>query len=300
MSVQRELFVAQDKGYFEANGIKVELVKLQSVDIPSAIAGGSIDAGGTSPIAALPAIVQGISMKAVLSNVEYNRPATLPWICVLKDSPVQKPEDLDGKSISGWERGSKIWLGVQEDYKEYDIEFSEYIGAPTGQFQPMLISGAVEAAVLYPKNYLIQYPDQIRKIIPMKSNAKFGSSATHWFSADFIEEHPDAVQAFVDALQQAREFEKTNRNEVAEITEKYTNYTAEDILIGYDNESQPLYPDKPLLEVWQLKNEHDVMVKYGLLENPVDIKLFIDDRFATPVYKMPDDALDFLSNVITE
>jgi ABC-type nitrate/sulfonate/bicarbonate transport system substrate-binding protein len=239
-------------------------------------------------------------MKAVLSSVQYNSPNSLPWICVLKDSPVQKPEDLDGKTISGWERGSNLWLGVQEDYKEYDIEFSEYIGAPTGQFQPMLFAGAVDAAVLYPSNYLIQYPDEIRKIIPMKSIAKFGSSATHWFSADFIEEYPDAVQAFIDALQQAREFEKTNLNKVVEIEAEFTGKSLDDILLGYELKSAILYPDEPILGIWQLKTEHDAMVKYGLLENPVDIKLFIDDRFATPVYKMPEGTLDFLSDVTSK
>jgi NitT/TauT family transport system substrate-binding protein len=297
MGVQREVFVAKEKGYFEANGINVELVKLQSANMPSALAGGSIDAGGTSPIFALPAIVQGARMKAVLSSVEYNLPNSLPWICVLKDSPVQKPEDLDGKSISGWERGSNLWLGVQEDYEEYHIKFSQYVGAPTGQFQPMLLAGAVEAGILYPDNYLIQYKDQIRTIIPMKSIAKFGSSATHWFSTDFIEKHPESVRAFLKSLQQARELEKTNLTEVAEINLKYAGKKVEDFLLGFDNQSQQLYPDEPLLEVWQLKNEHDAMVKYGLLKNAMDAKLWIDERFARPVYEMPSGALDFLSNI---
>jgi ABC-type nitrate/sulfonate/bicarbonate transport system substrate-binding protein len=219
---------------------------------------------------------------------------------VLKDSPVKKPADLNGKTIAGWERGSNVWLGVQEDYAEHNIKFSKYIGAPTGQFQPMLIAGAVEAGVLYPDNYLIQYKDKVRTIIPMKSLARFGSSGTHWFSTDFIKKHPDAVQAFVKSLQQARKLEKTDRTEVAKITSKYTGKTVQDILQGFSNKSLQLYPDEMLLEIWQLKSEHDAMVKYGLLKNPVDTKLFIDDRFAKAVYEMPAGALDFLSNVPSE
>jgi len=289
----RDLFIAQEKGFFEANGVNVELVKLSSTDIVPAIVGGSVDGGMAGPITVLTAVAQGADIKFVASGARYERPEQLGYISVLNDSPIETIQELDGKTIAGHLKGSIVWIWVQVAAEESDIEFSQYVGAPAGQFQPMLIAGTVDSAVLFPNDRLIKFKDEVRGILPLTAAANFGTYS-YWFSGQFIQEHPEAVRGFIAALQQAREYDRDHPIEALQLTADYVYDTFEALKNQLEANILKGFPLEMLAEVWQLKNEHDAMLDLEILDEPLNIEKWIDDGFAKPMWEMPEGELDWL------
>lgn len=292
---QRDIFIAQEMGFFKANGINVKLVKMQSTDVLPAIVGGRVDAGGVAPIAALAAIAQGVDIKAVVSGHQVKRLEGLAYVCVLKDSPIKTIKDLDGKSISGGLKGSCVWSWVKIAEKEHGIAFGQYIGAPPGQYSPMLLAGKVDSGVSFGTERLLEFKDKIRGILPLSGYAKIGCNSTHtWFSSQFLKEHPEAVRSFIAALQQARKYERDHPIEALRVATKYTLSTFEDLKASLEANLLGGFPSEVLIEVWQIENAQRAALDLGLLDKPLDIKKLVDTRFAKPVWEMPKGELDWL------
>ncbi|MGD9116871.1 MAG: ABC transporter substrate-binding protein [Dehalococcoidia bacterium] len=292
----RDIFVAQELGFFEANGVEVELVQLDSTSIVPALIGGSVDGGAVGPMDTLPAIAAGADMKLIASGYRSVGPEDVPYICVLKDSPITTIEDLDGKTISGHGSvGSQAWLWVEDFQKENDIEFSQYFGAPSGEFQPMMTSGQVDCSTLYANDRLITMKDDIKIIAPLTAAAKFGAPSSLWFSTEFLEENPEAVQGFIDAIQQAREYEEDHQLECFEMACEYSMYGMAVVGPLLEHDAMYGFPDEIQIEVWQYTLAQDLMLELGIMEEAVDIEAMVDTRFAEPVWEMPEGYLDFLS-----
>src|SRR5580692_10721390 len=103
--------VGVDTGIFKKHGIDVEISSFAGdAKEMQAVAAGSIDiALGGGP--AIATIVKGVPMKAVAA--EANAPNTI-LLVVLKDGPIQSPDDLKGKTVSVSTAGSlTYWLTQQ-------------------------------------------------------------------------------------------------------------------------------------------------------------------------------------------
>jgi ABC-type nitrate/sulfonate/bicarbonate transport system substrate-binding protein len=286
----RDIYVAKEKEFFKANGVDVELVKMNVTDIVPAVTGGHVD-GGTlnNP---LPAIAQGVDIKIVVSGTQMKRPEQLAYIGVLKGSPIKAIKELDGKAISGHSKGSGPWYWAQIAAKENNIKFSQYVGAPAGQFLPMLLAGKVDSSIVFP-HLRLRYQDKIRVIYPLTAGAKMGSG--YGFSGKFLQKNPEAVHKFVAALQQSREYIKDHQLECLKIiAENYCYETFEDLKRMLENNAMPPYPSEVLLEAWKLKYTQQVLLEFGVLDKPLDIKKCIDTRFARLVSEMPEHELDWL------
>jgi ABC-type nitrate/sulfonate/bicarbonate transport system substrate-binding protein len=244
-------------------------------------------------ISALPAIAAGADLKLVASGARFTRPEQLPYIVVLKDSPIKTIKDLDGRTISGHMKGSNPWSWVQVAMKEHGIEFSQYIGAPAAETLSMLIAGTVDSAIMWPVARFTKFKGRIRHILPLNAAAKFGGSG-YWFSGQFLQEHSEAVRGFIAALQQARDYERDHPLEVLLITDEYTFHTFEELKTLLEANALNLFPSEVLVEVWQLEYAQGVIVDLGILDEPLDINKLVDTRFAKPVWEMPEGELDWL------
>lgn len=292
----RDLYIAKEKGFFETNGVDVELVNMKITELLSAIVGGQLDGGTSAAINALPAIAQGADIKLVASGARWERSENLAYVVVPKDSPVKTVKDLDGKTISGTAKGSCVWSWVKVAEKEYNITFSQYIGAPSvAESMPMLFAGTVDSSAFFPTSRLIDFKDKVRGILPLTAAAEIGCTSSYlWFSGEYIKKHPKVVRGFVNALQQAREYDKAHPIEGLRTMAKYGRYTFEDLKRGREAKTQYDFPPEMLVEVWQLERAQEVMRELGLLDRRLDVKKYVDTRFAKPVWKMRKGELDWL------
>jgi len=288
----KDLYIAKEKGFFTENNLDVELVCFEAVNIIAAMVGGSIDGGVESPATALPAIQAGADIKLVASSVYYDNMESIPWICVLEDSPVQTAADLNGKTIAGHTEGSLYWLWVKAAELENNIEFGQYIGAPAGQFQPMLINGQVDCAIMNSRDIYIKWPDQVRPIVPLSSGPKMEDG--YYFSAKFLDEHPSTVENFVKALTEARAWYSDNTTEGLEIVSHYGYRSLEDLqkmtAMGIISKQTP----EVRCEVWQLEYGYNLMQELGIITEDIYIPNYIDARFTTAVWSKPDDIYSWL------
>src|SRR5580704_2329518 len=103
--------VGVEAGIFKKHGINLEISAFAGdAKEMQAVAAGSIDVAlGGGP--AFATIVKGVPMKAVAA--EANAPNTI-LLVVLKDGPIQSPDDLKGKTVSVSTAGSlTYWLTQQ-------------------------------------------------------------------------------------------------------------------------------------------------------------------------------------------
>jgi ABC-type nitrate/sulfonate/bicarbonate transport system substrate-binding protein len=254
--------------------------------------GGHIDGGTPSTVDALFANAAGANIKLIDTSYRIYTPEELPYICVLKDSPINTVKDLDGKIIAGHLSGSASWINTQIALNEHDVKYKEYIGGPAGQYQPMLIAESVDAAVFWPSERFVKFKGQFKDILPL--NAAALQPIGYWFTDEFLQEHPEAVRKFMAAVEQAREYEKNNMMEVLELMSGYTVRTYEEWKELWELGILDGRAPEPVLEVWRLEYTHDAMLDLELLDGPLDIEQYIDTRFIETVREMPKGLFDWL------
>lgn len=291
---QRDIYIAKEMGFFEENGVDVELIKMTISDIVPSIVGGSVEGGANTHMAFILAIAGGADIKFVASGARYEKKEHLPYISVLKDSPVETMQDLDGKTIAGEVKDAGVWLWVKIAESQYGMSFSQYVGAPAGQFQPMMIAGETDSAVLFSGDIFVKFKGQTKQIAPLTAPAEFGG-VDYWFAAQFLEEHPDAMQGFVDAIQKARKYELEHPEEALELADIYAYRSLEDLVSLWEAGAILGYPSEVVADVWQVECSQEALVEYGFLDKRIDIDKYVDDRFTEPVWEMPAGMLDWLS-----
>jgi len=202
-------YVAQDKGYFNAEGLDVSIDQGEgsSASIPK-VAAGAYDAGvgDTSALIQLAAKEPAQAPKAVF--MMYNTP---PFVIAVKaDSPIKTPKDLEGKTV-GAPAGDGALKLFPALAKQTGIDLSKVTVtnmAPNLREQ-LLMRGQVDAVFGYlttitfsARSMGIDPATQLRFI-------RYGDygldlySNTIFFSQPFINAHPEAVRGFLAALDKA-------------------------------------------------------------------------------------------------
>ena len=169
------LLVAQDRGYFEEEGVEVDVKATEgSGFVTQQIIAGNADFGWAAAADDVVALSKDSSLRALSCNPERN----IFRIVVKEDSPIQSVEDLKGKTLGYTEAGGgeepivNATLGDLGFERNKDVKLLP-IGAAGPQSKNAIESGQVDA-------YASSYPDistltadgiAFRDITPEKYNA---------------------------------------------------------------------------------------------------------------------------------
>lgn len=139
------LIIAQQQGYFEKEGIKVNIVQFKSAkDRDSAFQAGKIDGAVSDVLAAAFAKEGGFDVKITsMTNGSYK-------LLVNKNSKISKIEDLKGKSIA-ISKNTIIEYACDMMLKEANVSFDDVKKSVIPQIPvrlEMLQNGKVDSAVL--------------------------------------------------------------------------------------------------------------------------------------------------------
>lgn len=206
---QAWFFLAQDKGYFKAEGIDIEIDQGEgsAASIPK-VASGAYQAG----FGDLNAIIDLSSKRPAEAPVGvfmvYN---ATPFVVVVKqDSPIKGPKDLEGRTIGGPANDGALKLFPA---------FSKLAGINAAKVnitnmapnlrEQMLMRGQVDAVFGYVTT--VTFSAKAMNLDPAKELRfiRYGDhgmdlySNVVFFSQPFIKENPKAVQGFVRALTRA-------------------------------------------------------------------------------------------------
>ena len=206
---QAWFFVAQDKGYFKAEGLDVEIDQGEgsSAPIPK-VASGAYDAGFGDINALIDFSAKRPAEAPVGVYMIYNTPPFT--IAVKKDSTIRTPKDLEGKTIGGPANDGALKLfPAFAKAAKLDASKISFSNMTPNLREQMLIRGQVDGVFGYINT--IYFSAKLVGLDPEKdlrfiNYGDFGLdlySNTILFSRNFVRDNPKAVQGFLKALNRA-------------------------------------------------------------------------------------------------
>ncbi len=280
-------YIAEQKGYFRDENLKVSFDYGMSTDIISLVAGGQIDFGISDGDQEIIAREKGIPVKVVYSMyVKYP-------VCIvaLEKTGIKSTADLKGRSIGLPGPYGSSYIGLQILLAHAGLSLDtvqlKYIGYTQIE---SLLAGRVDAAVVYVNNEAIVLRDmgyavnviEAYNVTPMVSAAIITSDTR-------IQSNPDLVLRFVRAVVRGSEFALNNRGQVMDLLRKsIPTLTDENLDINKKVliESMKLWRDKDIegnrlgyttREDWQ--KSIDQLFQLGLVKKKIRPEECYTDRF---------------------
>ena len=206
---QAWFFVAQDKGYFKAEGLDVTIDQGEgsAASIPK-VAAGAYQGGFGDTNALIDLAAKRPDDAPIGVYMVYNTP---PFAVVVKeDSPIRTPKDLEGKTIGGPANDAALKLfPAFARIAGIDASKVKVVNMAPNLREQMLTRGQIDAAFGYVTTITFSAkamgldPAKDLRFIRYGDNGMDLYSNTVFFSRTFIKEHPEAVRGFVKALNHA-------------------------------------------------------------------------------------------------
>lgn len=206
---QAWFFMAQDKGYFKAEGLDVEIDQGEGSSASiTKVAAGAYQAGFGDINALISMAATRPAQAPVAVFMIYNTPPFT--IVVKKDSPIQTPKDLEGKTVGGPANDGalKLFPAFAKVAKIDASKVSITNMAPNLREQ-MLLRGQVDAifgftnTVYFSAKLVGIDPDKDLRFIKYADYGMDLYSNAIVFSRTFARENPKAVAGFVKAVNRA-------------------------------------------------------------------------------------------------
>lgn len=248
------LWAAKDAGFFERNGLRVELLYVGSSPIAlSALLSGEIDVlagGGTvAPVA----YMNGFRDLALFATLDHRLPFKI----------YAAPAIADLSGIRGKRFGVTRFGGTLDFASRYflksigldpqrDVQLVQ-IGN-TADILAALISGSVDVGTLtFPYNFSAKKAGYRELADLAQSGARYATAA-FLSRQKFIVEQRGRMQSFVKALVEATHFVKTNPDPALKILQRYTRSADRDTSkLAYDEYAQNIWPRLPAIEPDDIK-----------------------------------------------
>jgi NitT/TauT family transport system substrate-binding protein len=273
---QLPCWVALDKGFFEAEGVKVEVAGIFKAgpELMSAFAAGALDVGYVGVAPATTAVANKTAKVVILAQVNTEGSA----LVVKKDGKIQTVSELVGRSVAVpghstvqdflFQKALLKFKTQPDQVKIMVLKPPEMIGA--------LRTDQIDAFIAWEP-----YP---AKAMTSEVGRVIAASRDIWkdhpccvLAADekFLESHPEQAKSVVRGHVKAIEFIRQHREEAIKIGIKYTGMDEASIRLAMENVKYT-----PILSVEGEKEYVDFLtqLKYTKVEN---VEAFVD-RFMRP------------------
>ena len=278
-------YVAMEKGWFKENGVSVEMLPVGGGGAQQ-LAAGALNIGYSGFPDFIRATNQGAPIKIIINGV-----STPPYGVFAKPT-VKKIADLKGKivSVGGSKDVTLIYIGAMltsAGLKPNDVDY--VYAKATPDRLASLISGGVDAAILYPpatfKAAALGFTNlgdigQFLKDFPFTVWA----ANTNW-----AKEHRDALQSYIRAYSRAIAwlYDQRNKDEAVALLVKYSKSNPEDASATYDYFTKiHAYSADGLISQSGYLEMTKALVGFGDLHEPIPpMSKFIDDSFVKEAWK---------------
>lgn len=220
------LFVAEEKGFLQAEGIKYETTPIASSNqLVDAIVAGNLDVfPESSAIPVLAVELQSAGRMKVFAVSEITGDAPFDSLLVRDDSDIKQLPDLAGRKVAVYPGSTATAL--LKDYlgrKGIDVSKVTFIPMPPQNHIAALVEGSVDAVHAYePTTAIALTRGGIRKLYgsvyaDMLSPNPQGVAAIR---TDFIANHPEQAAKVIRALERAMVFMRENDSETRNVLVK--------------------------------------------------------------------------------
>ena len=215
------LHMAVEKGFFEAEGLKVELVKLAPGTIFDSITANQIDAGFSLLASLIQPLSNGLPIK-----ITTGLHTGCDKVLVKKDSGLEKPEDFKGKKIGVPSMSSSPIIftkrvladnGVGVSVENSEVEFLVY---STTDLPLALANGAVDAIAMNdPTATIAANENDLAVVFDSALDEPYSEQycCSAFVRENIAADYPDVALKYTRAMQAASAWVQENQDEVTKI-----------------------------------------------------------------------------------
>lgn len=211
------LYVAQEKGYFEEQGLDVEIILPGEAGANQLVASNQAEFGIGAQESLTEARVQGIPIVSIAALIQHNTSG----FASPKDKGIESPADYEGKTYGGWGAPvEKAVLGSIMEKEAADVEKVDIVNIGNSDFFTAVERDIDFAWIYYGwtgieaelrgdelnMQYLTDYSDKLDYYTPILMT-----------NENMIAEDPETVRAFTKAVSQGFEFAIDEPEQAAEI-----------------------------------------------------------------------------------
>ena len=287
VQIYAPLFVAQERGYFAAEGLNVELTPVQGgSDSVVQLAAGNFDvAVGGAGAGLFNAAARGVEFTIVAPMHSERPPVTSPLVISAKrKDEIKSVADLKGKKVAINATGAATEYWLAQALKQGNLTFDDIqlTALPFRDVPAALENGSLDAAILGEPLTTINEDKGIVAVLSEDFISDFFSTYLY-MGEPILTTNPEVAKGFLRAyLRATRDLQGNYMNpEIAEIIEKYTQVPAEVTL----RSSPAQYDPNGRIPVDHLNTLQDYFMERGLLEyaEKLDVTKFVNTQLATEV-----------------
>jgi NitT/TauT family transport system substrate-binding protein len=269
-----QLYVGWEKGFFEAEGLKVEGQATSGGAVnQTLVESGSVDLGWTAVVPISQAHVKGFEFAFIAPggfNDRSNRSTVA--IVVKKDSPIQSIKDLAGKKIAVTAIQSVNHLSVLTiaDFYKVDLKSLKFVEVNFPMQPAAIREGAVDAASLNQPFLAISESEGVARqiypgFLPPEIAERYMISS--WFAKkSSLEKNKDKIGRFVRAILKSTDFINKNPDQLPAIIAKYTKMDVNLV----QKVTLPKFFTK--IQKKDIQVQIDLCAKYGFIQKGFDAK----------------------------
>lgn len=211
------LWVAENKGYFQENGVEVTMKKFDSgrSAFVSMLNEGGLD---MVTVSQTPVMFNSFNRNdfAITANMAFSYNDL--FVLARRDHGIAKLGDLRGKKI-GVHKGSTGEYFLDLFLRTNNLQPSdvEEVDITTGQLVPSLIEGTVDAISTWNPHIFNAQKALGDKSVTLPNGKIYREDWYFVSNKQFIQKHSEAIARFLKAIKQAEEFTKNNKDEAVAI-----------------------------------------------------------------------------------
>lgn len=277
------LYVARDKGYFEEEGLDVEIIQPGEAGAEQLVATGNADFGVSYQEGITEARIQNVPIVSIAAIIQHNTSG----FASLKENDITTAKDFEGKSYGGW--GAPVEKAVldsimQED--NADVEKVDIVNIGNTDFFTALEQGIDFAWIYYGWDGIkAELRDQQLNMIYLTDYSKKLDYYTPVLATNekMIKNNPETIKSFLRAVSKGYEFTIDNPSEAADILIEAVPDLDPELIKASQEWLSPKYQDDAVKwgiqkqEVWE--NYANWMYENDLLEAELDSEKAFTNEF---------------------
>ena len=222
-----QVFYAQDKGFFKANGLDAEIQVISNgAAITSAVMSGALDVAQSNIASLAAAHEHGLDIVIIAPAGQYSSKSPTTALIVAKNSPIKTAKDLNGKTLAGngikniTQVGAFAWM----EKNGGDTSTTKFVEMPFADMPGALNTGRIDAAVIAePELSAALAKGDVRVLANCYDGIAKDFMIGAWFTTGtWAKAHPDLVKRFSKAMSQTAVWANKNQAASGEMLTKYT------------------------------------------------------------------------------
>jgi NitT/TauT family transport system substrate-binding protein len=283
-------YVAIYNGYFEEEGIEIELTNAGGADkVMTAVLANQVDIGFSGPEAAIYVYNEGKEDHAVVFAQLTQKDGS--FLVGREEEPDFKWENLKGKMVIGGRKGGVPEMALEYVLKNHGLIPGEDVEVDTA-IQFNLMAGAFTGgtgdyvALFEPTASMLEEEGKGYIVASVGAAAGEIPYTAYLAKKSFIEDNEDLIIRFTRAIYKGQQYVSSHTpEEIAKIIKPAFPDTSEELLttVVKRYKDQESWPDNPTMSKEAFERLQDIIEMAGELSKRADYDQVINNKFANEI-----------------